>query len=137
MKDDQYFLKKAVEVGNKVPPPYNFGVVIVKDGEIVAADHNHVHRLNDPSAHDMISALRKAAKKLGTHNMDGCVAYGSHEPCFMCLSAAAWAHIERVAYASPAKESKDFVYHSEELPIEEFAAKMPRKIQVELIRLKT
>jgi guanine deaminase len=137
MKDDQYFLKKAIEVGNKAPKPYNFGVVIVKNGEIVAADHNHVHELNDPSAHDMISALRKAAKVLGTHNMDGCIAYGSHEPCFMCLSAAAWAHIEQVIYASPAKESKDFIYHSEELSIEEFARKMPRTIQVELQRVKS
>lgn len=42
-KDDQYFLKAAVEVGNKTAKPYNFGVVIVKDGAIIAADHNHVH----------------------------------------------------------------------------------------------
>ncbi len=123
-------------MGNKIPPPYNFGAVIVKDGEIIAADHSHVSELNDPSAHDSISAIRVAAKKLGAHNFEGCTMYCSHEPCFMCTAAAAWAKIERIVYANPAMENKDFIYHSDELSIEEFAAKIPRNLKVELIRIK-
>lgn len=31
---DQDFLKKAIEVGNEVDEPYNFGAVVVKDGKL-------------------------------------------------------------------------------------------------------
>lgn len=36
MKDDKYFLKKAVELGNTKKKPYNFATLVVKDGKIVA-----------------------------------------------------------------------------------------------------
>ena len=135
MKNDAYFLQEAIKVGNKNPKPYNFGAVIVKDGKIFAADCSHVDELTDPSAHDGISVIRKAAKKLGDYNFEGCTMYCSHEPCFMCVSAAAWAHIERIVYSNPAKENKDFIYHSEDLSIDDFANKLPRPMKVKLIRL--
>ena len=135
MKDDVYFLKQASEEGNKVPKPYNFGAVLVKDGQIIAADHNHVAELNDPSAHDGISVLRKAGQKLKAYNFDGYTMYCSHEPCFMCVNAAAWAHIKRIVYSNPAKENKDFKYAFDDMTIEEYAQKLPRPLEVELIRL--
>lgn len=135
MKNDKYFLKKAIEVGNKVAKPYNFGAVVVKKGKIIAADHNHVHDNHNPSLHSEVCAIVSACKQQKTHNLDNCTLYASHEPCLMCVNLAAWAHIERIVYASPAKESQDFVYHFEDLPIEEFVKKLPRPMKVELIRI--
>lgn len=107
---DQDFLKKAIEVGNQIPAPYNFGAVVVLDGEIVAIDHNHVHETNDPSRHAEISAIVAACKKLGSHNITGATLYASHEPCLMCFCCAAWANIDRVVYATSASEQNNAMY---------------------------
>lgn len=130
MKDDQYFLGKAIEIGNKKNPPYNFGAVIVKNNQIIAAEYNHVHELHDPSAHAEILALKKAAQTLKSHNLDECTMYGSHEPCLMCFSCAAWADIKRVVYATAANE-QNFSYEFEGVSLEDIAKKLKREISVE------
>ena len=48
---DQDYLKQAVKIGNQKPSPYNFGAVIVKNGEIIGEDFNHVHEEVDPTLH--------------------------------------------------------------------------------------
>lgn len=137
MKDDQYFLKIATNEGNKKAEPYNFGACIVKDGEIIGQDFNHVHEQHDPTAHAETSAIRKAAHKLGSHNLDGCIMYGSHEPCIMCFSCAAWANIGRVVYALPASEQTDFTYEFEGISLQDLASRLARRdISVELVRLR-
>lgn len=135
MKDDQFFLRHATGVGNRQASPRNFGAVIVKDGEIIGEDCNHVYELHDPSAHAEISALKMAAKKLGTHNLNGVTMYGSHEPCLMCFSCAAWANVERVVYAVSANE-QDFSYEFDGISLNDLAKHLTqRKISVEHIPL--
>ncbi len=132
---DQDFLKRAIEVGNHKAKPYNYGTVIVKDGEIVGEDFNHVHETHDPSAHAEISALKMAAQKLGTHKLDGATMYGSHEPCVMCFACAAWANISRVVYAVPALE-QELRYELQGMSLAEFATHLQgRKIVVEHIAI--
>lgn len=133
---DQDFLREAVRVGNQKAEPYNFGAVVVKDGKIIAADHNHVHELNDPTAHAETSAIKAACQKLGSYNLEGCTLYGSHEPCLMCFSCAAWARIDRVVYATPASETTDFTYEFEGVSLQELATHLARRpITVEHIPL--
>ncbi len=108
MKDIE-FLKMAVNEGNKVEQPYNFGAVVVKDGKIIASEHNHVTEQHNPFLHSEVCAIIAACKVLKTHHIDGAVLYSSHEPCTMCLSCAAWAHIDRIVFAISAKE-QDFNY---------------------------
>mgnify|MGYP001206215897 CR=1 FL=1 len=134
--NDTDFLKEAVRVGNLQKPPRNFGTVIAKDGKIIASDHNHVHENHDPSAHAEISAIKKAYEILGSHNLEGCTMYGSHEPCLMCFSCAAWAKIDRVVYASPASESTNFSYEFEGVSLQELASHLARRpMTVELVRI--
>jgi guanine deaminase len=133
---DQDFLKEAVRVGNLQDKPRNFGALIVKDGEIIATDHNHVRENNDPTAHAETSAIRAACQKLGTYNLEGYTMYGSHEPCLMCFACAAWARVDRVVYAHPASETDDFTYEFEGIRLQDLAKKLTRKpIKVELIRI--
>lgn len=133
MKDDQYFLQRATQIGNRQDPPRNFGAIIVKNGEILSEEHNHVHEQFDPSAHAEVSALRMAAKKLKTHNLDGATMYGSHEPCLMCFSCAAWANIGRIVYAVAADE-QGFSYEFKDVSLNDLADKLTRrKISVEHI----
>lgn len=132
---DQDYLKRAIEVGNRKEKPYNFGAVIVKDDEVIGEDFNHVHELHDPSAHAEVSALKMAAQKLGNHNLDGATMYGSHEPCLMCFSCAAWANVARVVYAEPANED-NFMYEFRDYSLQDMAKHLTRrKILVEYILL--
>jgi tRNA(Arg) A34 adenosine deaminase TadA len=61
----------------------------------------------DPTAHAEVVAIRDAARRLGTHVLDGCTIYCSCEPCPMCLSAIYWARIGRVVYASTQDEARE------------------------------
>jgi tRNA(Arg) A34 adenosine deaminase TadA len=72
-----------------------FGAVIVKDGEIIATGVNSVTRLNDPTAHAEVSAIRAACQKLNNFQLTDCVVYSSCEPCPMCLSALYWAGVKK------------------------------------------
>jgi len=77
-----------------------FGAVVVKDGAVVAAEHNVVLQTCDPTAHAEVTALRAAAKALGTHDLAGCTIYSTTEPCPMCFAAIHWAHCDRIVYGA-------------------------------------
>lgn len=133
--NDRDFLKKAIENGNQIPPPYNFGAVLVKDGEMIAAEHEHVHEKNNPSLHAEISAIAVACEKLGAHHLDGAVLYASHEPCLMCFSCAAWAHIDRIVYATAAYEQDDFIYELKNQDLKKLSQDLTRPMTIERIVL--
>ena len=83
--------KTAYEM-NEVP----VGCVIVKDGEIIGRGHNEMESRKDPSAHAEVSAIREAAKALGTWRLNGCTMYVTLEPCLMCASLTKKARIRKV-----------------------------------------
>ena len=76
------------------------GAVVVKDGAVIAAAHNAPRRLNDPTAHAEILAIRAAAQALGNERLDDCELWVTLEPCAMCAGAIAHARIERLYYAA-------------------------------------
>lgn len=75
-----------------------FGAVIVRDGAVIAKGHNEVLLRADATCHGEVMAIRRASKKLGTHNLEGCEIYTTGEPCPMCLGAIMWAGIDKVYY---------------------------------------
>ncbi|MGZ6004831.1 MAG: nucleoside deaminase [Candidatus Saccharimonadales bacterium] len=140
MRDDKYFLKQAIKIGQKGKisgiSHVEFGAVVVKNGKIIAKDFSHTHQKNDPTAHAETSAIRKACKKLANHKLHGCTLYGSHEPCLMCFSCAAWAEMDRVVYAQSASEINNFTYEFEGLKLEDLAKTLARRpVEVEHIKL--
>lgn len=121
MTDEEY-LRRAIEVGNKKAKPYNFGAVVVDpDGNIVAEAVNQVHESNDPSAHAELLAIRQAAQKVGSHNLERYVLYAGHEPCAMCFLAAAWAKFSQVVYATAASE-QELRYELKDITLDDIAA---------------
>jgi guanine deaminase len=132
MKDKE-FLKLAFKEGQKGTKPYLFGAVIVKDGEVIAQDHNHVWERSDPTAHAEVSAIVNACKKLGNHNLAGCTLYASHEPCLMCFCCAAWAEVDRIVFSVPASEQDGFMYEFKDVNIFDMAEKLQRDIKVERV----
>ena len=84
-----------------------FGAVIVKDGKVIAKGHNKVVLNNDPTCHGEIDAIRKACKKLGTFDLDGCEIYTTGYPCPMCFGAIMWSSIDRIYYGCDLKENEE------------------------------
>lgn len=82
-----------------------FGTVIVKNGEIIAKGRNHVLLDDDPTAHGEIYTIRKACKKLGTHDLSGCELYTNAYPCPMCLGAIIWNNIKTCYYGNTPEDA--------------------------------
>jgi len=90
----RYALKEAYKAYGKDEAPV--GAVIVFDGKIIARGHNEREKKNDPTLHAEITAIRKAARKLGSWRLDGCEMYVTLEPCTMCAGAILQARIKKL-----------------------------------------
>jgi guanine deaminase len=98
-----YFMQLAVEAARKgvesgLGGP--FGAVIVREGEVVAVACNEVIGTNDPTAHAEVTAIRRAAAKLGRFNLEDCEIYSTCEPCPMCLTAIHCAGIKKLYFGA-------------------------------------
>jgi tRNA(adenine34) deaminase len=76
------------------------GAVIVRNGERLAAAHNHPIALHDPSAHAEILAIRAAAAVVENYRLAGTTLYVTLEPCLMCAGAILHARIERLVFGA-------------------------------------
>lgn len=72
------------------------GVVIVKDGKIIAQKHNLKEEMKLVTAHAEILAIEEASKKLNNWRLSGCEMYVTLEPCPMCASAIAQSRISKL-----------------------------------------
>lgn len=75
-----------------------FGTAIVRDGILISSSHNKVLLNSDPTCHGEVDAIRKACRRLGTHDLTDCELYTTGEPCHMCLCACMWANISKIYY---------------------------------------
>ncbi|HMO24675.1 MAG TPA: nucleoside deaminase [Tepidisphaeraceae bacterium] len=96
------FLQRAIELAseNVARGGGPFGCVIVRAGQIIAAEANQVTPPHDPTAHAEVQAIRAACAALKSHQLDGCDLYASCEPCPMCLGAIYWARPRAVYFAA-------------------------------------
>ena len=76
------------------------GAVAVLGNEIIAAAHNQVEKLKDPTAHAEILVLRKASAVLSNWRLSEVTVYVTLEPCMMCLGALVLARITRLVYGA-------------------------------------
>jgi len=60
---------------------------------------------SDPTAHAEINTIRKAARKLRTHILRGCIVYSTCEPCPMCFSAIHWADADMIVYGASIEDA--------------------------------
>jgi len=95
---------------NKCGP---FAAAVVKNGKVVSHACNLVTQKNDPTAHAEIEAIRKASKKLKTHDLSECEIYASCEPCPMCLGAIYWASMKKIYYCADKKTASKYGFKDE------------------------
>ena len=72
------------------------GVVIVKEGKIIAKAHNLKESKKDTTCHAEILAIKKASKKLNSWRLENCEMYVTLEPCSMCAGALIQSRIKKV-----------------------------------------
>lgn len=100
---DETFMKEALKEAYKAAAKGEVpvGAVVVSNGEVIARGHNLKERLNDPTAHAEMLALREAALRLGSWRLNGCTLYVTMEPCPMCAGAAIQGRVQRIVYGAP------------------------------------
>jgi tRNA(adenine34) deaminase len=76
------------------------GALVARGDQVVAAAGNARERLQDPTAHAEVLALREASRAVGSWHLDGCTLYVTLEPCAMCAGALVLARIDRVVYGA-------------------------------------
>lgn len=96
------FMKEAIRLSSESVDHGGgpFGAIVVHGDEIIARGNNRVTKLNDPTAHAEVVAIRNACEELGNFQLEDCIIYTSCEPCPMCLGAIYWARPKVVFYAN-------------------------------------
>jgi guanine deaminase len=83
-----------------------FGCVVVKNGKIIAREHNRVLQKNDATQHAEINAIQEASKKIKNYDLSDCEVYVTGRPCPMCRAALNWAKIKSVYYGCSYEDAK-------------------------------
>ncbi len=101
MNSHDDYLKQAIKLArdNIADGGRPFGAILVRDGVVVSEGVNTIHLSGDPTDHAELSAMRQAAKTLGTTRLEGCTVYASGQPCPMCLSAMYLTGVSHVFFA--------------------------------------
>jgi len=99
---DDLFMQEALElarlaVANGEVP---VGAVVVVDGAVCGRGFNSPIRLNDPSAHAEILALRAAASEVKNYRLEAATLYATLEPCVMCAGAMVAARVKRLVFGA-------------------------------------
>ena len=89
-------LAKQAELLGEVP----IGAVLILENQIIGEGWNQPIRLNDPTAHAEILALRQGALYLDNYRLMNTTLYVTLEPCAMCAGAIMQSRIPRVVFGA-------------------------------------
>jgi len=89
----------AAEAGTAGDVPVG-AVVMDASGAIISEGRNERELTGDPTAHAEVLALRRAAERAGSWNLEGHTLVVTLEPCLMCAGALLQARISRVVFGS-------------------------------------
>lgn len=113
MTEDERFMQMAIDKAKEGVDEGQspFGACIVKDGNVIACDHNIVWESTDITAHAEVHAIRNACQKLKSIDLSGCVIYSTCEPCPMCFTAIHWARIDKIYFGATIDDAKQFGFN--------------------------
>jgi tRNA(adenine34) deaminase len=100
--NDEYYMALALQQAHKayqleeVP----VGAVVVLNEKIIGTGFNQVIRLNDPTAHAEILAIREACQNVSNYRLIDATLYTTLEPCCMCAGAIVHARVKRLVFAA-------------------------------------
>lgn len=94
------FMQMAIEIAQNSGADVPVGALIIKNGEVISSACNKREKINDPSAHAEILAIREASLKLNNWRLDDCELYVTLEPCPMCAWAILQSRLKSVYFGS-------------------------------------
>lgn len=100
---DRFFMKEALKEALKAyeEDEVPVGAIVVdKENNIIGRGRNQMIKLNDPTAHAEILALRDACQRVKNYRLVGCKLYVTLEPCPMCAYACVLARLEEIVFAT-------------------------------------
>src|SRR5690242_19730206 len=89
---------EAAATRDEVP----IGAVLVDSatGQVLAANHNRVEELHDPTAHAEMLVIRTVSTGRKEKRLPLCDLYVTLEPCPMCATAISFARLRRLHFAA-------------------------------------
>jgi len=102
MSSDDLFMREALDLARQAEAhgEVPVGAVVVVDGQVCGRGFNSPIRLNDPTAHAEILALREAGVALGNYRLESATLYATVEPCVMCAGALVAARVGRLVFGA-------------------------------------
>jgi len=102
MSSDDLFMSEALELARQAEAngEVPVGAVVVVDGLVCGRGSNSPIRLNDPTAHAEILALREAAHRVHNYRLESATLYATLEPCVMCAGALVAARVGRLVFGA-------------------------------------
>jgi len=100
---DEKWMRQALELAKQAGDlgEVPVGCVIVSsEGELVGQGFNQPIRMQDPTAHAEVIALRDAALTLSNYRVPHTTLYVTIEPCTMCVGAMVHARVARVVFGA-------------------------------------
>jgi tRNA(adenine34) deaminase len=76
------------------------GALIVYQAKCIAQVENRTVRLQDPTSHAEVLAIREAAAALNSWRLSGCTLYVTLEPCAMCAGAIVLSRLDRLVFGA-------------------------------------
>ena len=77
------------------------GALVVNDqGEIIGVGENLREKINDPTAHAEIVAIKNAAQKIDNWRLDDLTMVVTLEPCAMCAGAIVQTRMKRLVFGT-------------------------------------
>lgn len=100
LEKHKHYINIAIDLASQADEDMPIAALIVHKGEIISRAINQKERLNDPTAHAEMIAIREASKILKTWRLSDVVLYTTLEPCPMCASAIMLSRIPLVVFSA-------------------------------------
>ena len=89
-------LAKKAEGQGEIP----VGAILVKNDKIIGEGWNQSIRLNDPSAHAEMMAIRQAGRVINNYRLIDATLYVTLEPCPMCAGLLVHSRIKQLVFGA-------------------------------------
>ena len=99
---DVHFMEMALEEARQAAREGEIpvGAVLVREGQVLARNHNRREQDRDATAHAEVLVLREACRQLGRWRLSDTALYVTLEPCPMCAGAIWNARVGRLGYGA-------------------------------------
>lgn len=96
LKPNRLMMEAAIQEAERNQSP--FGAAVAMGDQVFTAAAHQINRINEPSVHATISAIRKLKDQLQKKELSGFTLYITCEPCPVCMNAVLESGMRSVVY---------------------------------------